>query len=224
MLVASIFVRWNGVFSIFSIDPNGFLKLLVIPFLWFAARDFFYYWFHRLQHYSKWLWAEHALHHSEEHLNVTTAIRHHWLESPLNAIFVTSPIAFLFKPPLAAFAIVGALSGLVGYFIHLNLRLGYGKLNWLLASPQMHRIHHSRRPEHIDKNFVQFFPLWDVIFGTYYKPAPDEFPETGLTSGETVTTVRHALIMPFRSWAGMLKLAPKNPITQASSVGEKYSV
>jgi sterol desaturase/sphingolipid hydroxylase (fatty acid hydroxylase superfamily) len=37
---------------------------------------------------------------------------------------------------------------------------------WLLTSPQYHRIHHSLKPAHFDKNFAAWFPLWDILFRT----------------------------------------------------------
>ena len=178
-------------------DRHNFLFALGLAFIWVALRDFFYYWLHRWQHSSKWLWAEHALHHSDEDMNLTTAIRHHWLENPLNAIFVTAPLVMLFRPPLISIPIAYLVMYSVSYLIHCNVRLNSGVLAKFIATPQTHRIHHSRHPEHIDKNFAQFFPAWDVIFGTYYAPHLNEFPETGLASGETVTTVRQAFIMPF---------------------------
>src|SRR5207248_9190433 len=60
---------------------GGAFEVLALSCLALIANDFFYYWFHRLQHSSKWLWAEHELHHSDEHVNVTTSLRHHWLET-----------------------------------------------------------------------------------------------------------------------------------------------
>ncbi|PCK78907.1 sterol desaturase family protein, partial [Rhizobium sophoriradicis] len=30
-------------------------------------------------------------------------------------------------------------------------------------------IHHSRVREHHDKNFANYFPIWDHLFGTYYE-------------------------------------------------------
>src|SRR6185369_1324115 len=147
-------------------------------------RDFFYYWFHRWQHHSKWLWAQHALHHSDPHINVTTAIRHHWLEVPLNAVFVTVPLYALFKPPVITIPSAYAFVYLVGFLIHCNVRLDAGPFAKIVVSPHNHYIHHSREPQHRDKNFAQLFPLWDVLFGTYYAPRADEFPETGLSSGE----------------------------------------
>ena len=31
-------------------------------------------------------------------------------------------------------------------------------------------IHHSCKPEHIDKNLAFMFPIWDWLFGTYHLP------------------------------------------------------
>lgn len=55
---------WTGLFAFIGRSDGGsVLKCFGLGFAWLGARDFFYYWFHRLQHASKWLWAEHALHH-----------------------------------------------------------------------------------------------------------------------------------------------------------------
>ncbi|TMH89489.1 MAG: sterol desaturase family protein [Betaproteobacteria bacterium] len=43
----------------------------------------------------------------------------------------------------------------------------FGK--YVLYSPIGHRIHHSALPEHKDKNLGFLFPVWDWMFGTYYK-------------------------------------------------------
>jgi sterol desaturase/sphingolipid hydroxylase (fatty acid hydroxylase superfamily) len=190
----------------FSVTDHHWVAFAVVLSLsWSLMRDFFYYWFHRCQHASKWLWAEHALHHSDTALNVTTAVRHHWLEMPLNLIFVVTPLMVLFKPPLITVPATYMLSYFVGYFIHCNVRLGAGCLSKVFVSPRNHRIHHSREARHMDKNFAQFFSLWDVIFGTYYEAQHDEFPETGLASGEVVTTLSYAAFMPFISWYEMLR-------------------
>ncbi|HMQ12063.1 MAG TPA: sterol desaturase family protein, partial [Candidatus Competibacter phosphatis] len=40
-------------------------------------------------------------------------------------------------------------------------------LRWILVTPDMHRIHHSIRPEETDSNFGFNLPWWDRLFGTY---------------------------------------------------------
>lgn len=79
---------------------GGAFEVFALSLLALAANDFLYYWFHRLQHSSKWLWAEHELHHSDEHMSVTTSLRHHWLEPVLQPIFVVTPVLLIFKPAL----------------------------------------------------------------------------------------------------------------------------
>ena len=144
------------------------------------------------------------MHHSDESLNITSSIRHHWLDAPLTVIFVVAPLSYLFRPPLLTVPIIALTIGMVGVFNHLNVRVGLGHLAWLIATPQNHRIHHSRLPEHIDKNFAQFFPLWDVLFGTYYRAKRGEYPPTGLASGERVTTLKESMLLPFVTWRKML--------------------
>lgn len=186
-------------------DHHHVIFAFLLTLFWAGVRDFLYYWFHRCQHASKWLWAEHALHHSDTAVNVTTAVRHHWLEMPLNLLFIAAPLGILFKPPAMTVPIAYVWVYFIGYLIHCNVRLNAGPLAKIVVSPQNHRIHHSREARHINKNFAQFFSFWDVIFGTYYAPAAEEFPQTGLCSGETVHSLAGAAFMPFRMWAQMLR-------------------
>jgi sterol desaturase/sphingolipid hydroxylase (fatty acid hydroxylase superfamily) len=199
-------IPWRGLISFAWLSDRG-SWLLSLPLVLFSMllRDFFRYWFHRLQHTSKWLWAEHELHHSDDHMNVTTSGRHHWLEFPLQSIFISAPMILLFRLPVVTVIGVAVLMQAMDYFIHLNARISFGAFNRVLATPQVHRIHHSRLPEHMDKNFAAYFPIWDIIFGTYHHPAKGEYPPSGLASGRTVYSVPYAIIMPFVTWTKMLR-------------------
>ena len=56
-------------------------KLLDIPWTWwawvacFVLDDFVYYWSHRFAHRVRWFWADHVVHHSSQHYNLSTALR-----------------------------------------------------------------------------------------------------------------------------------------------------
>jgi len=207
MYVYSMAVKMpgKGLISL-PVSDRGILPFaIILAFSSSILRDFFYYWFHRLQHASRWLWAQHALHHSDECMNVTTTWRHHWLEMPMETVAVIVPAAILFKPPIVTIPLAYLITQGMSYFIHLNSRISLGPLTPIIAGPQTYRIHHSKLPEHIDKNFAAIFPLWDVIFGTYYHPKKGECPPCGLASGETVHSFRYALLMPFITWVKMLK-------------------
>jgi sterol desaturase/sphingolipid hydroxylase (fatty acid hydroxylase superfamily) len=183
----------------------GALNLLVV--------DFFYYWMHRAQHTNGWLWEQHKVHHSEESLNVTTATRHSWTEFILQAFAISLPIMILFKLPAVTVTAIGILYGAWGFFIHSNLALHLGGAARVIVGPQGHRIHHSRLAEHADKNFAAYFPLWDQLFGTYWHPCVNEFPPTGLASGEKFETVSAMAVAPFFGWfrkLGFLKASSKS--------------
>jgi sterol desaturase/sphingolipid hydroxylase (fatty acid hydroxylase superfamily) len=164
--------------------------------------DFFFYWCHRLQHKSRILWQEHIVHHSDVALNVTTTQRAHFFEFILTPIAVGVPINLLFDLPPPNFVIITLIPVAWAYFVHINIPLGYGRLWWLLTSPQWHRIHHSIEAEHRDKNFALFFPLLDVMFRTAHVPRRGEFPPTGV-EGIDVSTLSDAFLFPFVGWYRM---------------------
>jgi sterol desaturase/sphingolipid hydroxylase (fatty acid hydroxylase superfamily) len=168
------------------------------------AIDLFGYLAHRAQHKFPVLWAMHSLHHSAEALTVVTGARHFWLEETLlSAAFPV--VAIVFKVPLEMATPIALFYFLVGEGLaHLNMRLSFGRFALCIQNPQYHRIHHSVEPQHRDKNFCKLLPLFDVIFGTAWKPEKDEFPKTGLV-GEKATGFLDGLIWPVRhrlSWAG----------------------
>jgi len=166
----------------------------------FFVYDFFYYWFHRLQHRWPFLWSQHKLHHSEESLNATTTFRHHWLEDLLRVFLIVLPMSLAFDLKPASAGAAAFVVGLWPVFIHANLRLHLGPFARVIAGPQGHRIHHSVEPAHLDRNLAAFFPLWDQLFGTYYHPRRDDYPRTGLASGQKVTSLAQAFWLPFAEW------------------------
>jgi len=71
--------------------PDGVWGSFLQVMAYFLVYDFFYYWWHRAQHELLWLWPQHELHHSDTALNVTTSLRHHWLEDPLRVFAMAAP-------------------------------------------------------------------------------------------------------------------------------------
>jgi sterol desaturase/sphingolipid hydroxylase (fatty acid hydroxylase superfamily) len=169
--------------------PSAIAYLLVIDFLEFA--------FHRAQHAFPFLWAMHSFHHSDTAVNVSTATRNYWLEIPIKALLVYPIAAILFRVPAAVLTIY-AISTVWHAVNHLNVRW-QGLVPWyVLNNPQFHRIHHSTDPKHHDKNFSPYFPLWDLIGGTAYVPAHDEYPRTGLGDEEAPQRLAEAILWPWR--------------------------
>ena len=175
--------------------------------------DFFFYWYHRSLHRSNILWQHHKMHHLDPEFDALTGPRQNWLENFFIVFFISIPVAVLFKlnnatDPLGAGLTQGAIIGfwtLLNFQNHSNLRLQFGKATVLFTSSQSHRIHHSYLPQHRDRNFVAFFPVWDILFGTYYHPARDEFPLTGVEGEHDIRSVWDAQIFALREWWKMYR-------------------
>ena len=178
---------------------DGFWGSLAAIAVYILIYDFFYYWWHRAQHESAWLWSQHKLHHSDRAINTSSTLRHHWLESPFRIFLNTLPMGLLFDLKNPDVAWLAAIFGYWPFFIHMNLRLDLGPFTRVLAGPQYHRIHHSLESSHHNKNYAAYVPVWDIIFGTAYLPKRDEFPPTGL-DGDEDTHLGKALIQPFLDW------------------------
>jgi sterol desaturase/sphingolipid hydroxylase (fatty acid hydroxylase superfamily) len=166
--------------------------------------DFFFYWYHRFQHES-FLWHEHKLHHMDEEL--CAFYRESWLETLISGPLSAVPLAIVFKMNPAQGAIASAMFTAWVVFLHTNVRLHLGPFAVLFNGPQGHRIHHSRVREHHDQNYAAFFPIWDVIFGTYHYPKRGEYPLTGVHDEKEVQSLLEAATLPFREWRKMFRVS-----------------
>ena len=182
------------------------LNALVIFLVSCLLTDFWYYWWHRFQHTNSFLWEIHKLHHSDENLNATSIYRSHFLELAGQALIRGLTVGLVFDltaPSDTAVAIIaaGLMPAVWDFFIHANVRLDWlHRLAPFFSTPQYHWIHHSKLPQHQDTNFAIWLPLFDKLFGSYYQPTVDEYPPTGLSSGEKIETVWEAQIDPMISW------------------------
>lgn len=189
---------------LFVIGAEGPVPTLAATLGYLLLFDLFYYWLHRVEHAWPVLWEEHKLHHSTPALNATAAAQH-WLDEPLKLVAITVPMGLLVTFEINRTVLLGVALTFWGVFQHANTRIGLGPLTPVVAGPQFHRIHHSLKPEHTDRNFAFFFPVWDIVFGTYHRPKKGEWPATGLLSGEIPSGFWQANLWPFIGWWKMLR-------------------
>jgi sterol desaturase/sphingolipid hydroxylase (fatty acid hydroxylase superfamily) len=181
--------------------PDDGLKLVGSAIIVLLSFDLAEYAFHRLQHSWSFLWVMHALHHSDQDMNVTTTSRHCWIELFIKAVFLYPLVGLVFR--------VGPNAMLI-YFIasyynavpHINVKWSLGPFWMVLNAPQYHRIHHSLEPAHYNRNFAALFPLFDVLFGTFHRPGKDEYPRTGLAEVKAPPGVVEMLAWPFAARRG----------------------
>jgi len=154
--------------------------------------DFLYYWFHRLQHACAPLWHFHQVHHSFEELNLANSA-HHLTEEIFKIPFLVIPMALLIEIKVSEAPLLAAVLAGWGTFVHVNARISFGPLNYVLSQPRYHRVHHSMDERHHNKNFASLFPIWDIVFGTAYFPNDAEPIRTGLHDKRGPRSVREYL-------------------------------
>lgn len=163
---------------------GGALEVLAMIFVPLLMHDMWFYWAHRIEHKVPFLWEFHKLHHSDELLNCSTWARDHFLQAAWIALVPAMTLGLVFDISAKQAGEAALLSilflSLQSMFYHSAIKTSLPWLDRILVTPQVHRIHHARDPAHYNCNFADALPIFDIVFGTYRKPARDQFPETGL--------------------------------------------
>lgn len=127
--------------------------------------DFIYYWNHRFDHESRWLWAMHVVHHSSERYNLSTALR----QPVAEALTIYVPYGLLsllgVRPALVQDA--RAINLIYQFWVHTEVIRSIGPFERVFNSPAHHRVHHGSNREYLDRNHGSILILWDRLFGTF---------------------------------------------------------
>ncbi|MGV9808468.1 sterol desaturase family protein [Micromonospora chersina] len=131
----------------------------------FFADDLAYYWFHRLHHEVRVLWASHVVHHSSVYYNLSTALRQSW--TPMTSLPFWLPLALLGIPPWMIF-LQQSISLLYQFFLHTE-RVGVlaRPVEFVFNTPSHHRVHHGSNAEYLDRNYGGILIVWDRLFGSF---------------------------------------------------------
>jgi sterol desaturase/sphingolipid hydroxylase (fatty acid hydroxylase superfamily) len=146
-----------------------------------AIGELGFYWGHRLTHEIPFLWRFHSIHHSPERLYFLLSSRAHPFDNVFTRLCGLVPVYVLgvASPLTPQGGLVATLIVLImtvwGFFIHSNMRIRLGPLEWLFATPAFHHWHHTR-DDHKDHNYAANLPVMDWLFGTFY--LPDKWPES----------------------------------------------
>ncbi|MEO0327639.1 MAG: sterol desaturase family protein [Pseudomonadota bacterium] len=186
--------------------------LFTIGFEWywivacFFIDDLRYYWYHRIAHRCRWVWAEHVIHHSSQHYNLSTALRQSWTGVFTGMFVLRIPLVLIgFHPALIVF--VGGINLLYQFWIHTE---AIGKMpRWfeaIMNTPSHHRVHHATNPRYLDANYAGTLIIWDRMFGTFVEELADDMPKYGLVKNiGTFNPFRVAI----HEWVDMFRDAAK---------------
>ncbi len=148
--------------------------------LLFFLDDFTYYWFHRMNHEVRLLWAGHVTHHSSEYMNFGTALRQ-GVGERLHKFLFWLWLPLLGFDPLMIFTVIG-INLFYQFWVHTEL---VDKMPaWFEAifnTPSHHRVHHASNIRYLDCNHGGVLIVWDKLFGTFSEEIAMDKPIYGLT-------------------------------------------
>ena len=133
-----------------------------------ALLDLVIYLQHVLFHKVGFLWRLHRVHHSDTEFDSTTALRFHSVEIFIS-FFIKALAISTFGISPSAVVVFEVLLNFSAMFNHGNFSLPawVEKINLLVVTPDMHRIHHSIDVKERDSNYGFFLSIWDRTFNTY---------------------------------------------------------
>lgn len=140
--------------------PGLLLDLLLL--------DLWIYWWHRINHLLPFLWRFHEVHHLDETLDASSALRFHFGEVILSAM-VRAVVIVVLSVPLKSVVIFEIVIAFSALFHHSNLRLPQRferLLSWVVVTPSIHWVHHHAVQRDTDSNYATVLSIWDRIFGS----------------------------------------------------------
>ena len=143
--------------------------------------DFFQYWVHRFVHVGKIYRIFHSFHH-DVHMSVLNSFRHHPLEHILLNFILNLPVAMFVSVIYPGVTVQGfwIVMTIFSLFLHADIEVPPIPLvRSVMMLPNHHRVHHSVASADFNKNFGQYFTIWDRLFGTYRRPIYGEKIDTG---------------------------------------------
>jgi sterol desaturase/sphingolipid hydroxylase (fatty acid hydroxylase superfamily) len=143
----------------------GFFRTILA----FVLFDVWMYYWHMANHRSSFLWRFHRAHHSDIAMDASTALRFHPGELVLSTLF-RLPVVVLIGMSFSELVLFEVLLNISTLFHHSNIGLPEKwdrVLRSVLATPNMHRVHHSVRRDETNSNFTSLLSVWDRLGGTF---------------------------------------------------------
>lgn len=146
--------------------------------------DLWVYWWHRANHEWPFLWRFHRVHHLDQFLDSTSAVRFHPGEVLISAL-ARAPIIILADVALTSIILFDTLLLAATLFHHSNLRLPArfeAALRWIVVTPSHHWVHHHVAYEDTNSNYATLLTVWDRLFRSWSPHA--RTPDMRIGAGE----------------------------------------
>lgn len=165
-----------------------------------ALLDLWTYAWHRANHQWPVLWRFHRVHHLDEFLDTTSAVRFHPGEVLISAL-ARAPVIVAADVSLAAILLFDSLMLASALFHHSNVHLPArleAALRLFIVTPSHHWVHHHAVKTDTDSNYGGLLTVWDRLFGSWCKTARTPEMKIGVER-ETDKPLLNLAIAPFQS-------------------------
>jgi sterol desaturase/sphingolipid hydroxylase (fatty acid hydroxylase superfamily) len=166
-IVSPVF-RWAWEHRVTTLRADSWASVVLL----FLGQELCYYWFHRASHRVRWFWANHAIHHSPNQLNLSASLRSAVFGRLAGEGIFFVPLVWIgFAPKLVFLAL--AFNLLYQTWIHTTWIPKLGWFEFIFNTPSAHRVHHAANLEYLDANYGGVLILFDRMFGTYIAERSD---------------------------------------------------
>lgn len=180
MLLGLLFIevmQWTGTyhFGLIYLLPSN-TNLFILFLVAFVFLDLGQYIYHVVMHKAGRLWRFHAIHHSDNNVDVSTVFREHPMESVFRMCFSLFWIA-LSGAVFWMFIIHMLLQTFFVIFTHTNMRLSINVnriVSLIFITPNLHQVHHHYKQPFTDTNYGDILSIWDRMFGAFCTLSADK--------------------------------------------------
>jgi len=152
----------------FTEEPVGFFPLSVRVTAALVIGELGGWFSHWLLHVRRLpFWRIHRVHHAVGRLSVLNTLRFHPLDIALQLLCIHPLLHVTGLADPATLFWYGVFFLVVGQLSHSNIDTHCGILNYIFNTPEVHRLHHSRRIPVSNTNYGQILMVWDVLTGTF---------------------------------------------------------
>ena len=130
--------------------------------------DFWIYFWHRANHLVPLLWRFHEVHHLDETLDASSALRFHFGEVVLSSV-VRALVIILLGVSVFSVVVFETLVTMAAIFHHSNIKLPphlEKLLSLVIVTPSIHWVHHHAVRSDTDSNYSTILSIWDRLFGS----------------------------------------------------------
>ena len=177
----ALVIRWTGTHQFgFLYHLRARHDSIMVFIAGFIFLDFGEYVYHILMHKIRRLWIFHLVHHSDQAVDVSTALREHPVENVIRQSFTLAWV-LLSGVPVWVLFLRQVIQIPTTFLAHINYRLPE-KIDHIVGlvfiTPNLHQVHHHYRQPYTDCNYGDVLSVWDRLFKTFKK-----LPSTQVTFG-----------------------------------------